>query len=117
MPSRKQVLHLRRPRQRPGILRAPGGQATRGGTLGDWPDVHSTPTPSGLRMMSTGCRRRGSGNVLDGECDLETTPLFAVAAGHLVADRDLASPGDVDAHGLADAGAEVVISTLNSRTP
>ena len=31
-----------------------------------------------------------------------------MAAGHLVADRDLASLGDVDAHGLADAGVEVV---------
>ena len=50
-------------------------------------------TPSGLRMMSTGVPSGRNGMSSIGQ-DLGDDALVAVAAGHLVADADLALLGD-----------------------
>ena len=71
-------------------------------------DVHSTGNAQRVEDDVDGSTVFQEGHVLDRE-DLGHDALVAVATGHLVADRDLASLGDVDAHGLADAGVEVVL--------
>ena len=58
-------------------------------------------------MMSTGGAVGHVRHVLDRE-DLGDDALVAVAAGELVADRDLALLGDVDPHQLVDAGRQLV---------
>ena len=65
-------------------------------------------TPSGLRMMSTGRAVRQERHVLRRQ-DLGDDALVAVAAGHLVADGDLALLGDGDADQPVDAGQELVV--------
>ena len=65
-------------------------------------------TPSGLRMMSTGVPsgRNGMSSLRQ---DLGDHALVAVAAGHLVADADLALLGDRHPDQPVDAGLEVVV--------
>ena len=65
-------------------------------------------TPSGLRMMSTGAAVRQERHVLHRQ-DLGDDALVAVAAGHLVADRDLALLGHRHADQAVHARLEVVV--------
>ncbi len=64
-------------------------------------------TPSGLSTMSTGRAVREVRHVLFRQ-DAADDALVAVAAGHLVADLELALDGDVDLHHLDDAGRQLV---------
>ena len=72
------------------------------------PDVHAPGHAQRVEDDVDGGAVLQEGHVLDGE-DLGDDALVPVAAGHLVADGDLAPLGDVDAHGLADSGVEVVL--------
>ena len=65
-------------------------------------------TPIGLRMMSTGVpsARYGMSSTRQDPGD---DALVAVAAGHLVAFRDLAALGDRYAHQLVHAGGQLVV--------
>jgi hypothetical protein len=65
-------------------------------------------TPSGLRMMSTG-RPVGQERHVLARQDLGDDALVAVAAGHLVADADLALLGDRHPDQAVDARLEVVV--------
>ena len=65
-------------------------------------------TPSGLRMMSTGVPS-GRNGMSSGRQDLGDDALVAVAAGHLVADADLALLGDRHPDQAVDARLEVVV--------
>ena len=65
-------------------------------------------TPSGLRMMSTGRPVRQVRHVLRRQ-DLGDDALVAVAAGHLVADADLALLGDRHPDQPVDARLQVVV--------
>jgi hypothetical protein len=64
-------------------------------------------TPSGLRTMSTGCSVRQIGHVLRRQ-NLGDDALVAVAAGHLVADADLALLGYGDPNQAVHARHELV---------
>ena len=64
-------------------------------------------TPSGLSTMSTGRAVLEVRHVLLGQ-DARDDALVAVAAGHLVADRQLALDGDVDLDHLDDARRQLV---------
>ena len=64
-------------------------------------------TPSGLSTMSTGRAVLQVRHVLFRQ-DAGDDALVAVAAGHLVADLELALDGDVDLHHLDDARRQLV---------
>ena len=64
-------------------------------------------TPRGLSTISTGGAVREVRHVLLGQ-DPGDDALVAVAAGHLVADRQLALHGDEDLDQLDDAGRQLV---------
>ena len=72
-----------------------------------WPTFIREGTPSGLRHDVDRSAVREERHVFFRH-DLGDDALVAVAAGHLVADRELALRGDVDLHLLDDAGIDVV---------
>jgi hypothetical protein len=72
-----------------------------------WPTFMRLGTPSGLSTMSTGVPSSRYGMSSSGRMRRDDA-LVAVAAGHLVADLQLALDGDVDLHHLDDARRQLV---------
>ena len=72
-----------------------------------WPTFMRLGTPSGLSTISTGVPSSRNGMSSIGQ-DAADDALVAVAAGHLVADREVAPRRDVDLDHLEHAGRQLV---------